>query len=77
MLRFSLNFYILPLQDKHKEELEGLRSAGHDALAVVVEEYKVMEKLNDRKVVPVIYVEEYSNYQCFCVWWVITKPHKL
>ena len=28
-------------QVRHKEELDQIRSAGHDALAVIVEEYKV------------------------------------
>ena len=29
------------LQGKHQMELEGVRKAGHDTLAVIVEEYKV------------------------------------
>lgn len=30
------------LQSKHQTELEGVRKAGHDTLAVIVEEYKVL-----------------------------------
>ena len=29
------------LQARHKEEIEQIRSAGHDSLAMIVEEYKV------------------------------------
>ena len=29
------------LQEKHKKELEDVRKAGHDTLAIIVEEYKV------------------------------------
>ena len=34
--------HIHQLQDQHKKEIEEIRKAGHDALAVIVEEYKVM-----------------------------------
>ena len=30
------------MQDQHKKEIEEIRKAGHDALAVIVEEYEVM-----------------------------------
>ena len=30
------------MQEQHKKEIEEIRKAGHDALAVIVEEYKVM-----------------------------------
>lgn len=32
---------IMWLQEKHKLELEDLRRAGHEALAIIVEEFKV------------------------------------
>ena len=31
----------MELQEKHKKELEDVRKAGHDTLAIIVEEYKV------------------------------------
>ena len=34
-------FVCLFVQARHKQEVEQIRSAGHDALAVIVEEYKV------------------------------------
>ena len=34
--------YIHQLQEQHKKEIEEIRKAGHDALAVIVEEYKVV-----------------------------------
>ena len=37
----SLILVMEMFQSQHKEELESLRRAGHDTLAVVVEEYKV------------------------------------
>jgi hypothetical protein len=35
-----LNFF-LPFQEKHKQELEDMRKAGHEALSIIVDEYKV------------------------------------
>lgn len=35
------NVIIICLQEKHKLELEDLRRAGHEALAIIVEEFKV------------------------------------
>ncbi|XP_048404956.1 coiled-coil domain-containing protein 91-like isoform X1 [Stegostoma tigrinum] len=32
------------LQDKHKQELEDLRKAGHDALSIIIEEFKALTK---------------------------------
>lgn len=29
------------LQEKHKQELEDMRKAGHEALSIIVDEYKV------------------------------------
>ena len=29
------------MRERHKEELEQIRAAGHDSLAIIVEEYKV------------------------------------
>lgn len=31
----------LLLQEKHKQELEDMRKAGHEALSIIVDEYKV------------------------------------
>lgn len=30
------------MQEQHKNDIEEIRKAGHDALAVIVEEYKVI-----------------------------------
>lgn len=36
--RFS---FLFPFQEKHKQELEDMRKAGHEALSIIVDEYKV------------------------------------
>lgn len=33
--------FSLPFQEKHKQELEDMRKAGHEALSIIVDEYKV------------------------------------
>lgn len=33
--------FLFPFQEKHKQELEDMRKAGHEALSIIVDEYKV------------------------------------
>lgn len=35
------NFFLSFFQEKHKQELEDMRKAGHEALSIIVDEYKV------------------------------------
>lgn len=36
-------FSVFFVQEKHKQELEDMRKAGHEALTIIVEEFKVNE----------------------------------
>ena len=41
--RFFLCYWLcLLLQARHREEIEQIRKAGHDSLAMIVEQYKVL-----------------------------------
>ena len=33
--------FLIFFQEKHKQELEDMRKAGHEALSIIVDEYKV------------------------------------
>lgn len=35
------HFFVFVFQEKHKQELEDMRKAGHEALSIIVDEYKV------------------------------------
>lgn len=37
------NVFRIFVQEKHKQELEDMRKAGHEALTIIVEEFKVNE----------------------------------
>lgn len=37
------NVFCIFVQEKHKKELEDMRKAGHEALTIIVEEFKVNE----------------------------------
>lgn len=36
-----IDSFLFPFQEKHKQELEDMRKAGHEALSIIVDEYKV------------------------------------
>lgn len=39
----AYHVFCIFVQEKHKQELEDMRKAGHEALTIIVEEFKVNE----------------------------------
>lgn len=68
--------FLFPFQEKHKQELEDMRKAGHEALSIIVDEYKVgsggsADFANPRESFTLGYAESHSGHRpllavCVC-----------